>query len=303
MLRSPDFKIIKYRKFAYILSALIIIAGAANIAIHKGLELGIDFAGGNVLRVEIKEKGVEIGKVRDVLLSTGYGNNVQKIDDPVKNIYLLRTRAYERDNDRVIAEIKQALKERFKENNVVFESVDIVGPRISAYLLRNTYIVGLVAIVLILFYTTFRFRFRFGIAAIAALIHDVLVVVSFISFFGKEMDTFILAAILTIIGYSLNDTIVVFDRARENLRSQKAYEDYEETINRSINQSLSRTVITSVTTLLVLITLYVFGGAMIRNFAFALIVGVLVGTYSSMFVASSIIVEWHRWKPEKVKKL
>ena len=94
MLRSPNFKIIKYRKFAYILSALIIIAGAANIAIHKGLELGIDFAGGNVLRVEIKEKDVEIGKVRDVLVSTGYGNNVQKIDDPVKNIYLLRTRAY-----------------------------------------------------------------------------------------------------------------------------------------------------------------------------------------------------------------
>ncbi|UCB44833.1 MAG: protein translocase subunit SecF, partial [Spirochaetota bacterium] len=178
-----------------------------------------------------------------------------------------------------------------------------VGPRISAYLLRNSYIVGLVAIVLILFYTTFRFRFRFGIAAIAALIHDVLVVVSFISFFGKEMDTYIFAAILTIIGYSLNDTIVVFDRARENLKSQKAYEDYEDTINKSINQSLSRTVITSVTTLLVLIALYAFGGAQIRNFAFALIVGVLVGTYSSMFVASAIVADWHRWKPEKVKKL
>ena len=303
MFRSPNLKIIKFRKFTYILSALIIIAGAANIAIHMGLKLGIDFAGGNVLRVEIKEKDVEIGKVRDVLVSTGYGNNVQKIDDPVKNIYLLRTRAYERDNDRVIAEIKKALIDRFDENDIVFERVDIVGPRISAYLLRNSYIIGLVAIVLILFYTTFRFRFRFGIAAIAALIHDVLVVVSFISFFGKEMDTFIFAAILTIIGYSLNDTIVVFDRARENLKSQKAYEDYEETINRSINQSLSRTVITSITTLLVLIALYIFGGAMIRNFAFTLIVGVLVGTYSSMFVASAIVVEWHRWKPEKVKKL
>jgi preprotein translocase subunit SecF len=181
--------------------------------------------------------------------------------------------------------------------------VNIVGPRISAYLLRNSYIVGVVAIVLILLYTTFRFRFRFGVAAITALIHDVLIVVSFISFFNKEMDTFILAAILTIIGYSLNDTIVVFDRARENLKSQKAYEDYEETINRSINQSLSRTVITSLTTLLVLVSLYVFGGALIRSFAFALIVGVLVGTYSSVFVASAIVVDWHRWKPEKVKKI
>jgi preprotein translocase subunit SecF len=303
MFRTPDFKIIKFRKYTYILSVLIIIAGAANIAINRGLKLGIDFAGGNVLRVEIKETDVEISEVRDVLVSTGYGNNVQKIDDPVKNLYLLRTRAYERDNDRVIADIKQALSKKFEANNVVFERVDIVGPRISAYLLRNSYIVGLVAIVLILFYTTFRFRFRFGIAAIAALIHDVLVVVSFISFFGKEMDTYIFAAILTIIGYSLNDTIVVFDRARENLKSQKAYDDYEDTINRSINQSLSRTVITSVTTMLVLIALYVFGGSIIRNFAFALIVGVLVGTYSSMFVASAIITDWHRWKPEKVKKL
>jgi preprotein translocase subunit SecF len=303
MFRTPNFKIIRIRKFAYILSALIIVAGASNIAIHRGLNLGIDFAGGNVLRVEIKQKDVEIGKVRDVLVSTGYGNNVQKIDDPVKNIYLLRTRAYERDNDRVIAEIKQALIDRFEIDNVIFERVDIVGPRISAYLLRNSYIVGLVAIVLILFYTTFRFRFRFGVAAIGALIHDVIVVVSFISFFGKEMDIFIFAAILTIIGYSLNDTIVVFDRARENLKSQRSYDEYEETMNRSINQSLSRTVITSLTTLFVLIALYIFGGALIRNFAFTLIVGVVVGTYSSMFVASAIVVEWHRWKPEKVKKL
>jgi preprotein translocase subunit SecF len=303
MLRSPNIKIIKFRKFTYIISALIIISGAASIAVHKGLKLGIDFAGGNVLRVEVKNNDIGISEMRDVLLSTGYGNNVQRIDDPVKNIFLLRTRAYERDNDRVIAEIKQALINRIGENNIVFESVNIVGPRISAYLLRNSYIVGVVAIVLILLYTTFRFRFRFGVAAITALIHDVLIVVSFISFFNKEMDTFILAAILTIIGYSLNDTIVVFDRARENLKSQKAYEDYEETINRSINQSLSRTVITSLTTLLVLVSLYVFGGALIRSFAFALIVGVLVGTYSSVFIASAIVVDWHRWKPEKVKKI
>ena len=117
------------------------------------------------------------------------------------------------------------------------------------------------------------------------------------------MDTFILAALLTIIGYSLNDTIVVFDRVRENLRSAKAFEDYENTVNLSINQSLSRTIITSITTLLVVISLYVVGGNIMRNFAFALIVGILVGTYSSMFVASAILVDWHRLKPEKTKKV
>lgn len=303
MFRTPNFKIIKYRKFAYVLSAVIIVAGLANILLHGGLNMGIDFAGGNVLRVEIQAENVDIADVRSILVGTGYGNDVQGIDDPVRHLFLLRTRAYERDNDRVIREIKDALKEQFGAENVIFERTDIVGPRISKYLLRTSYIVGVVAIVLILMYTTFRFRFRFGVAAIAALVHDVLIVVSFISFFSKEMDTFILAALLTIIGYSLNDTIVVFDRVRENLKTQKAYDDYPVTINTSINQSLSRTVITSITTLIVLLALLVFGGTTIRSFAFALIVGVIAGTYSSMFVASALVVDWHRWKPEKVKKL
>jgi preprotein translocase subunit SecF len=302
MLGKKVRKIVQQRKFAYIISAVIIVAGMANIALHGGLEMGIDFAGGNMVQVWMKDD-VSIGEVRDVLIGTGYGNNVQKIADPNKNMYILKTTVLERDNDRVIQDITVALKERFGDDRVVIEKVDIVGPRISSFLLRTSYIVGLVAILLILLYTTFRFRFRFGVAAICALIHDVLIVISFISFFGKEMDTFILAALLTIIGYSLNDTIVVFDRARENLKSAKAYEEYENTINLSINQSLSRTLITSITTLLVVISLFVFGGNIMRNFAFALIVGILAGTYSSMFVASALVVDWHRWRPEKIKKV
>ena len=295
-------KIVQHRKITYIVSAAIIVVGIANIALRGGLKMGIDFAGGNMMQVWMKDE-VTIGEVRDVLIDTGYGNNVQKIADPDKNLYILKTAALERDNDRVIQEITDALEEEFGNDRMVIEKVDIVGPRISSYLLRTSYIVGLVAILLILLYTTFRFKFRFGVAAICALIHDVLIVLSFISFVGKEMDTFILAALLTIIGYSLNDTIVVFDRVRENLRSAKAFEDYENTVNLSINQSLSRTLITSITTLLVVISLYVFGGNIMRNFAFALIVGILAGTYSSMFVASAILVDWHRLKPEKIKKV
>lgn len=303
MLHSLNLRIIPYRKFTYILSAVIIMAGMVNITLHRGLKMGIDFAGGNVLQVALADKEVEIGEVRDVLIGTGYGNNVQRIDDPQRNIYILRTLSRERDNDKIIEDIKRALIDRFGTSGVIFERTDIVGPKISRYLMRTAYIVGIVAIALILLYTTFRFRFRFGVAAIAALVHDVLIVLSFISFFGKEMDTFILAAVLTIIGYSLNDTIVVFDRSRENLKSSRAYEDYDMTINKSINQSLSRTLITSLTTLLVLLSLFIFGGSTMKNFAFALIVGVLVGTYSSVFIASAIVVDWHRWKPEKVKKV
>lgn len=303
MFSFTNIKIIQHRTLAYILSAVIILSGIVNVAVHRGLKLGIDFAGGNMIQVAFEDRTLEIGRIRDVLIGTGYGNNVQKIDDPEKNVFILRTLALERDNDKVIAHIEGALVEEFGEENVLVERTDIVGPRISKDLLRTSYIVGVVAIALILFYITFRFRLRFGIAAIIALVHDVIVVMSFISFFGKEMDTFILAAILTIIGYSLNDTIVVFDRVRENLKSSKAYEDYEQTVNRSINQSLSRTVITSVTTLLVLVTLFIFGGNTLKNFAFALIIGVVVGTYSSMFIASALLVEWHRWKPEKLKKV
>ena len=303
MLSSTNIKIIQHRTLAYILSAVIILSGIINVAVHRGLKMGIDFAGGNMIQVAFEDRTLEIGKIRDMLIGTGYGNNVQKIDDPEKNVFILRTLALERDNDQVIAHIEGALVEAFGEENVLVERTDIVGPRISKDLLRTSYIVGVVAIALILFYITFRFRLRFGVAAIIALVHDVIVVMSFISFFGKEMDTFILAAILTIIGYSLNDTIVVFDRVRENLKSSKTYEDYEQTVNKSINQSLSRTVITSVTTLLVLLALFIFGGNTMKNFAFALIVGVVVGTYSSMFIASALLVEWHRWKPEKLKKV
>ena len=303
MFQALKLKIIQYRKYAYILSLAIIISGLANIAVHKGLKMGIDFAGGNMLQVEVKNRKVNIGNIRNILISTGYGNNVQKVDDPKKNIFILKAKALQKNNEKVVSSIKKALVDKLGKENVEILRVDVVGPRISKYLLRTSYIVGLVAIGLILIYTTFRFRFRFGIAAIIALVHDVLVVLSFISFFGKEMDTFILAAILTIIGYSLNDTIVVFDRARENLKSTKAYDEYDLTFNRSINQSLSRTIITSFTTLLSLFALYFFGGNILKDFAFALIVGVISGTYSSIFVASAIVVDWHRLKPEKMKKI
>jgi preprotein translocase subunit SecF len=303
MLEFKGFNIIKLRKWTYTISAAIIIAGLVNIGIHKGLKMGIDFAGGNMIQVEIKDRDVTISDVRNVLIGTGYGNNVQKIDDPLRNLYILRTLVFEKNNDRVISEITEALRNRFGAENVVVERVDIVGPRISKYLLRTAFVVMLVAILLILLYTSFRFRFRFGVTAIIALVHDVLVMLSFISLFNKEMDTFILAAILTIIGYSINDTIVVFDRARDNFKSAKAYEDYEDTMNRSVLQSLSRTVITSLTTLIAVVSLYIFGGSIMRNFAFALIVGIIAGTYSSIFIATALVVDWHRWKPEKVKKV
>lgn len=301
MSANYNIPVIKYRKIFYLLSAAIILAGLASIALHGGLKLGIDFAGGNLVQIELMDKSVGIGEVRQVLDSTGYGGNVQRVDDPEKSIFILKTRALETNNTRVIDAIKSAFSGKYGAENVVFARVDIVGPKISKYLLRSGYIVLAVAVALILLYVAFRFRLRFGVTSVLALFHDVLVMLAFISLFGKEMDTFQFAAILTILGYSINDTIVVFDRVRENLKSSRAHEDFAGTFSSSINQTFSRTLLTSGTTLIAVLALWIFGGPTTRDFAFSLTVGVVSGTYSSIFIASALVVDWHKWKPEKMK--
>jgi preprotein translocase subunit SecF len=295
----------RYRKVFYLISLVVILAGVASIAIKGGLRLGIDFAGGNVVQIDMQDKTVGIGEVRQVLESTGYGNNVQRVDDPEKNLFLLRTRALETGNTQVIDAIKNAYIAEYGGANVVFERVDIVGPKISKYLLRTGYIVLAAAVGLILLYVAFRFQFRFGVTAVFALFHDVLVMLAFISLFGKEMDTFQFAAILTIIGYSINDTIVVFDRVRENRKASRTYggEEYAELFSHSISQTFSRTLLTGATTLVAVAALWAFGGATTRDFAFSMTVGIVSGTYSSIFIASALVVDWHMWKPEKMKKI
>jgi preprotein translocase SecF subunit len=205
----------------------------------------------------------------------------------------------------VIESIKSAFARTYGEDSVVFERVEIVGPKISKYLLRTGYIVLAVAVGLILLYVAFRFQFRFGVTAVVALFHDVLVMLAFISLFGKEMDTYQFAAILTIIGYSINDTIVVFDRVRENRKATRAYgsEEYADLFSTSISQTFSRTLLTGATTLVAIAALWAFGGATTRDFAFSMTVGIVSGTYSSIFIASALVVDWHKLKPEKVKKI
>jgi preprotein translocase subunit SecF len=303
MSANYNIPVIKYRKIFYLISAAVILAGLASIALHGGLKLGIDFAGGNLVQIELMDKSVGIGEVRQVLESTGYGSNVQRVDDPEKSIFILKTRALETNNTRVTNAIKSAFSGKYGAENVVFARVDIVGPKISKYLLRTGYIILAVAVALILVYVAFRFQFRFGVTSVIALFHDVLIMLAFVSLFGKEMDSYQFAAILTIIGYSINDTIVIFDRVRENMRSPRAHEDFDGTFNTSINQTFSRTLLTGGATFVAIIVLWIFGGSVTRDFAFSLTVGLISGTYSSIFVASALVVDWHHLKPEKVKKM
>jgi preprotein translocase subunit SecF len=194
--------------------------------------------------------------------------------------------------------IIKALEPIFGEGSIDLRRTEVVGPQVGAALRKQATLAIVYALVGILFYITIRFEFRFAVAAIVALVHDVMITMGAFAVTQKELSLPVIAAFLTIVGYSLNDTIVVFDRIRENLKAYRR-EGYEEVVNRSINETLSRTLLTSLTTMIVVLALFFLGGEVIHDFAFALLVGVVVGTYSSIFVASPVLIFWQRLLPSK----
>ncbi|RKZ17759.1 protein translocase subunit SecF [bacterium] len=283
------------RKAAAILSTLVIVAGAVSLAMHGGPNLSIDFRGGQIVEVRC-EPAVDLGAARDALVGANVG--VQQVQhfgsDEELLIYL--DAAADLGVEEGTRTVPQILSEAFPESLVELRREEKVGPKIGKELRTGAINSVIVALALIMLYITVRFaHFQFALGAVVALVHDVLITIGVFSLLDKEISLVILASFLTIIGYSLNDTIVVFDRIRENM-SMRRKESYESVVNKSLNQTLSRTIITSITTLLVAVTLFVFGGPVIHDFAFALTIGVLVGTYSSLFVASPVVIAWYRWR-------
>lgn len=197
--------------------------------------------------------------------------------------------------------ISSKLSEYFPDNPVRIDREEMVGPAVSRNLQWKALWVILLGMLVILIYISFRFTFRFGVGAVIALFHDVIITIGILSIFGKEFSIPIVAAILTIVGYSINDTIVISDRIRENLKTMRK-EDYGRVINESINQTLSRTIITSLTTFIALLILFIFGGRVINDFSFALLIGVVIGTYSSIFVVAPVVYEWERRSPTRKRK-
>ena len=258
-----------------------------------GLNFGIDFRGGTTIRTD-SEVTVDVGAYRAALDQLNLGDiSVTQVFDPTKpdqNVAQVRIEAQEGDEaitNETIASVKSALQTI--DPNMTFPQVDSVGPKVSGELIQTAVIAVLLAIAAVLFYIWLRFEWQFSVGAVAALVHDIILTIGIFSLLQIKFDLAIIAALLTIVGYSLNDTVVVFDRVRENLRKYKKRE-LREVLNLSINETLSRTVMTSVTTLIALISLYVLGGDVIRGFVFAMIWGVIVGTYSSVFVASVILL-------------
>lgn len=274
------------RRFAFVVSGALILAGLISLALHGGPELSIDFQGGTLIQIRFKEN-VDMAGLRQALNALNAGKSeIQTFGSSSEVIIRLQTIL---ETESLVEELTGRIREVLPQEEPDFRRIETVGPKIGAELSGRAFLSILSAIVGILIYISIRFEFKFAVGAIAALVHDVLITLGIFSIMNYEISLAIIAAFLTIVGYSLNDTIVVFDRVRENLKRFRQ-ESHLTIVNRSINESLSRTIVTSLTTFVVVFTLWAAGGEVIKYFAFAMIVGVIVGTYSSIFVASPVVI-------------
>ena len=269
-------------KYANIISLILFLSSAIFI-LFKGLNYGIDFKGGTL--IELRSSNIEASSIRDVLKNMNLGDiNVKKFGQ--EGDYLIKVEQTG-DNNKLIPEIKKNLSDQLT-SEINFRRVENVGPKVSAELLQSGIIAISLSLAAMLFYIWVRFEWQFSIGAIIALFHDVIITLGIFSILSLEINLSIIAAVLTIVGYSMNDTVVIYDRIRENLGKYHRL-NISDIANLSINETLARTIITSVTTLLALLSIFVLGGEILRGFSFAMILGVLIGTYSSIFVASPIL--------------
>ena len=290
LFENANYDFIKWRWHAIALSAVVIIAGMAY-GFQRGIPLGIDFAGGTIIVAQFEQPGSD-DQVRQALADVGGEQVIQAYGDPAANQKLIRLPQVGEDQNVALDANAIAVVDALTTANLgKFEviSQELVGPVIGADLQRKGIYATLASLFGITLYIGLRFRFAFAIGAVAATLHDVLVTVAFLFFFGYYLSLNIVAAILTITGYSVNDTIVIFDRVRENLRSKRR-DSLEAVVNQSVNQTLSRTVITAGTTFLAVMGLYLFGGEVLEGFAFTMLVGIISGTYSTVFIAAAIAI-------------
>ncbi|MGB0711752.1 MAG: protein translocase subunit SecF [Gammaproteobacteria bacterium] len=277
------FQFMKYRKIAGIASIILFTVSVLSLS-FRGLSLGLDFSGGTLVEVTY-EKPVELELIRNTLNANGYEDS--QVVNFGTNLDVLIKVADQNGNSSVGEAVYSLLNENGLQGEL--KRVEFVGPQIGSELRDQGGLGMLVALFMILIYVAFRFQYKFALGAVTALGHDVVIILGLFSIFAWDFDLTVLAALLAVIGYSLNDTIVVSDRIRENFRIQRELEP-REMIDLSLNQTLGRTVVTSLTTLLVLFALFIFGGEMIKGFSLALILGVLVGTYSSIYVVANMLM-------------
>lgn len=285
---NTKFDFISGRFKALAVSASIITLGLI-VLIVRGPNWSIDFRGGLDIQVRF-EKTVTDGEVRSALSDMDVGE-VKTISSLGQRDEIAIRLKESTDSEETLNLVREHLDAAFPDNVYDFRNVQVVGPKVGRELRRQAILSAVVALVLLLVYISWRFEFKFAVGGIAALFHDVLMTLAFFAFFNYELSLSVLAAFLTLIGFSLNDTIVVYDRVRENLRKLRQ-SNLRTIMNQSINETLSRTVITSITVFLSVLVLFIFGGPVLRGFSFAMMVGIITGTYSSVFIAAPVVLEW-----------
>jgi preprotein translocase subunit SecF len=282
-------KIISFNSYykLFNLVSLFLIVISLLLLSFNGLNYGVDFKGGTIIELRTSDNSLTISKLRQSFSRMNLGDISVK-EFGKDNDYLVKFEKKENNNVNFISEIKQKLEQSIGPV-FNFRRVESVGPKVSTELLRSGIIAIALSLAAMLFYIWIRFEWQFSLGAILALFHDVIITLGFFSFFNLEINLSIVAAVLTIVGYSMNDTVVIFDRVRENLNKFSDIKIFELT-NISINETLSRTIITSITTLLALLSIYFFGGEVLKGFSFAMILGVIFGTYSSIYIANPVLV-------------
>ncbi|MGD9898492.1 MAG: protein translocase subunit SecF [Calditrichaceae bacterium] len=291
---NTNVNFIDRRKVGYLFSAALILISIISLIVHGGPRYNIDFTGGTLVHLKF-EKDVEIQTIRSTLSSHGFGDSEIK-HFGAKNEISIRA-GIERTDEELSTTIENLISEALPDNPFIVQRVEKVGPKVGHELILDALMAIFWAMLLILIYVMWRFEFKFSIGAISALMHDIIITLGIFSVLNIEISAPIIAAVLTIVGYSLNDTIVVYDRIRENMKaSRKGLSDLTTLVNESINETLSRTIMTSGTTMIVVLVLFFFGGEVLRTFALALTIGIVVGTYSSIFIASPIVVDWKNKK-------
>ncbi len=299
----PDthFDFVDKMKAAVIASLAFILIGIASIVYHGGLNLGVDFAGGAAVQIKLL-KDASSEKLRSALDGAKLeGSVIQQFGAAENREFMIRTSETAADLKLLTDRIDGALSKAFGEGSYEIRRVEAVGPKVGADLSRKAILALALAWIAMLVYIGFRFEFRYAVGGILALIHDVLVTVGVLSLLNMEFTLNTVAALLTIIGFSINDTIVIYDRIRENVK-KKVRSDLRQIVNVSVNETLSRTILTSLTVFLVLVALLVLGGPVIFDFAFALFVGVIAGSYSTVFIASPFVLFMERFAPSKRKR-
>ena len=305
LFNNTNIPFVKYRKIAYVISLILIVVGLIGL-FARGLNWSIDFTSGVAAKVNLQAvdstiEPVQIDELRTVLKNNGYPEaEIQHVGPVQESSFMIKIKSVDSE-DEVSAdtktEILEIIQQNFPEhvagrdlNRDVVEEIYEVGPKVGSELRTNAILAVVIALILMIIYIWFRFELLFGLMAIVALAHDVIIIVGIFALTGKEITIQIIAALLTIVGYSINDTIVIFDRIREDLKIRRK-DPMDQVINYSLNETLSRTVITSGTTFITALSLYLFGGIVLNDFAFAISLGVIFGTYSSIFIASSLVID------------